>query len=359
MSNRRTDPVEVRITARFVATRPDGVPVRDAASLAELDGHRLEARPLSAYLHHPLPEVVQGGELSLLHRAGEDHLRAVTSYVASRRLQPAELQALVKDTRARWTTGLGESLVVSLRGAPATLAPDLDALELRSEQRHVPGLKVPRESPIFAAIDEGDVDRARALAAQGHVTAWDRHGSSPLKAAVVRQATDLALALIQLDPHPGARTHELIHAARMGDAAVVRALLAAGVRPDTHDAAFGVDGPHGRFTALMAAANGATGFAGPAAAQETVGALLTAGARPSLASPDTGKTPLHWAQQAAVVRQLLAAGADPSRRDADGLTPLEHHDQQRRWSLEGAWPDAAKAAIHADIVAALQAASAP
>lgn len=122
--------------------------------------------------------------------------------------------------------------------------------------------------------------------------------------------------------HPE-RTTALERAARSGYREVVYALLAGGADPNLANAA-------GR-TPLMAASVG--GGDGP-----IVEALIRAGARVDTRDAQ-GRTALHYvvgvvpdytadkytqnSEQVAVVRSLLAAGADPNAEDNSGVSPIE------------------------------------
>lgn len=102
----------------------------------------------------------------------------------------------------------------------------------------------------------------------------------------------------------------LILAASRGDAAVLRAVLAAGASVNASD--------HSGTTAIAAAA--------AAGSLTCVELLLSAGADPQL--PDSaGLTPLHHAACSPipeVVIALLNAGVDAARRDRAGRTALDH-----------------------------------
>ncbi|PKO33530.1 MAG: hypothetical protein CVU34_11210 [Betaproteobacteria bacterium HGW-Betaproteobacteria-7] len=109
-------------------------------------------------------------------------------------------------------------------------------------------------------------------------------------------------------PATPAPTTEIIAAARAGDSAAVRRLLAAGSPPNTADA----DGER----PLPVAVAGAH--------VESVRLLLQAGARPD-ARGAAGRLPLGLAAaggQLSIVRQLLAAGANIDGRSANGATAL-------------------------------------
>lgn len=119
-------------------------------------------------------------------------------------------------------------------------------------------------------------------------------------------------------PATAAPTAEIIAAARAGDNAAVRRLLAAGASPHTADA-------NGERPLPVAVAGGHG---------EIVRLLLAAGARPDVRGA-SGRLPLGLAAaagQMAMVRQLLAAGANVDGRSANGATALHeairfgHHD---------------------------------
>ncbi|MGZ4811077.1 MAG: ankyrin repeat domain-containing protein [Thermoanaerobaculia bacterium] len=103
----------------------------------------------------------------------------------------------------------------------------------------------------------------------------------------------------------------LVGAARTGDVAMVRQLLARGADPNAPD---GVND----WTPLLHAIHKAQ----PA----TIAALLDGGADVNRASP-SGETPLMMAAgygYSGIVKMLLSRGADPSRRDHHGETALDY-----------------------------------
>lgn len=160
---------------------------------------------------------------------------------------------------------------------------------------------------LFAAIEAGDVDAARALvtADPSLASARDDDGVSALMRARYRSDRGLIEAILAAGPELDA-----FEAAALGDLDRLAVLLAGGADADAVTA----DG----FTALHFAAF----FGKPEAARLLLdrGADVDARGRGWM----TG-TPLHSAasgRHVDVVEILLAAGADPNARQSGGWTPL-------------------------------------
>jgi ankyrin repeat protein len=160
---------------------------------------------------------------------------------------------------------------------------------------------------LFAAVEAGDVDVARALvtADPALASARDDDGVSALMRARYRSDRGLIEAILAAGPELDA-----FEAAALGDLDRLAVLLAGGADADAVTA----DG----FTALHFAAF----FGKPEAARLLLdrGADVDARGRGWM----TG-TPLHSAasgRHVDVVEILLAAGADPNARQSGGWTPL-------------------------------------
>ena len=168
-----------------------------------------------------------------------------------------------------------------------------------------------------------------------------RRGSGPTGTrAVLTGIFALALAAAQA---PGEET--ILDAARAGDGAAVRALLAAGTGVDRaagdgmtalHWAA---ERGHGEVVGILLAADADVSaetrigsytplhLAARRGEAASVEALLAAGADPGTVTTNSGATPLHLAagalEGARAVEALLAAGADPNALESSaGQTPL-------------------------------------
>lgn len=116
-----------------------------------------------------------------------------------------------------------------------------------------------------------------------------------------------------------AKPPPLYDAAKRGDVAEVKSLLAAGADPNV------VNNSRNRLTPLHAAAFGSEQPALAAGFAEIVDALLSKGAAVD-PRDNAGRTPLHLAcsrGQTDVVRMLLAARANPTLRDERGLTAMD------------------------------------
>jgi len=138
------------------------------------------------------------------------------------------------------------------------------------------------------------------------------------------QLDDFVLARVMADPELAAERYNgrsLLHfAAGHGCVRVTELLLASGVDPDGLDT--------GGHTALYRVSPGRND-----AGVRVVEALARAGADVNHAGGVNRSTGLHQAARygfTSVARALLAAGADPNRRDKKGLTPLDRAKNCRR-----------------------------
>ena len=164
---------------------------------------------------------------------------------------------------------------------------------------------------LMKAAKMGDTEAVLNLVARGmDVNTNDTDGSTLLMLAIRNDNLPLVEALMKYRPNLGRRNSvgevALSLAAFGDDERLVKLLLEAGAEPDLGD-----------WKALHYAA-----FKGNAA---TVKLLLSFGAKPDVRAPSQ-QTPLMLAARndhLAVVNELLAAGANPALKDAEGHTALD------------------------------------
>ena len=164
---------------------------------------------------------------------------------------------------------------------------------------------------LFAAIKGGDKAVVEALLDRDHalVDARDEKGLSPILTALYHGKNDIATAILRRGPKL-----TLFEAAAAGDAARVREII-------------GRD--RGQANAVAPDGYSALGLAAFFRRGEVLRNLLDAGADPSRASLQGGFTPLHSAVatdaasvDVEIVRMLLDKGADPNAKSQSGSTPL-------------------------------------
>ena len=174
---------------------------------------------------------------------------------------------------------------------------------------------------LYAAAEAGQQSVATLLLAKGaDANLPGRSEVTPLAVAAFRGTPRMVAELIADGAKPDALDATgkapIVYAAARGFTAVVRTLLAAGVDAKR---AYGND-----LTALMWAAGYEDGY-GEHDALDVIALLLDAGA-PINATDNRGRTALMIAAErghAAVVKALLARGADRDVKDKTGLRALE------------------------------------
>lgn len=143
-----------------------------------------------------------------------------------------------------------------------------------------------RETPLCAAIRQGQVEKARLLLQGGaDPNRFDSDGVTPLGLAASRL-----------------------------DATLCQLLLSKGAQPDSGRLA------DGSSPLMLALRQGNSPEASATAKCSLARLLLAHGASPTIADAE-GDTPLHYAP-AALVAELLAGGADANARNNQGRTPL-------------------------------------
>lgn len=183
--------------------------------------------------------------------------------------------------------------------------------------------------PLLAAADDGDVDRVRALIAEGaDVNAADPSGDTALQAAARRGDAEIAAMLLGAGatPSPGAVRWAIMN----GHYEVLKALIHAGADPNTACAW------DGRCPLTEAVRLGDVALAR---------ALLERGADPSPEVARLARPPLHAAAEAGneeMVRLLLEHGADP-RGLWQARTPAQYARDQGQTATARILEEAAQA----------------
>lgn len=188
-------------------------------------------------------------------------------------------------------------------------------------------------TPLMAAAAAGDLDKVRALAAQGHSLNTVTEQGTPLMAAVQAGQDRVVLYLLSEGADPdlaaeGART-PLMAASANGSRRLVQLLLSAGARVNAADG-------QGYTPVMLAAEQGNL---------SVVKVLLAAGANVNVSQG--GESLLMKIVESGdllTAEMLVAAGADVNYRAPDGATALDrarainNHDLEMLLIQSGARP---------------------
>lgn len=282
--------------------------ITDATILNKLNGI-IENAELYQYLESKFEDIgFSGGSIQLSFEGS--NLYSTVSYYSERFLNDEELDSLVEETNGQMLDGYGEDpldLLLSGRHVIIELANALsDELPLSINQIDDGSKpKKPRRSPIFSAIEKGDIEKARKYLTPEHLFSIDKWEFTPLMLAIRERYTDLAIDMI----NKGANVHHVAKCsgatplsvcAMAGDVEVCKHLINLGVdinRPDVDP-----DGIHSGYTALFWSAN--RGHV------ELTKYLIESGADVNFKS-ECGDTAIKLAQDSNIVDILLKYGANP------------------------------------------------
>lgn len=185
---------------------------------------------------------------------------------------------------------------------------------------------------MVAAVQRGDLQTVENLVSKNPalVNAEDP-GTEPgelrqsvLHSAIIYRHLDVAKYLVHMGADVNSKDmvgRTPLHvASAMGQAAIVKALLEKGANPNAH--------LNGAGTPLHSAAMmyGRIDAESYKASAEVVSILISNGADINITTSDSSLTPLHVAtiwNRVAAMKLLLAAGADISVKDSNGMTALD------------------------------------
>jgi ankyrin repeat protein len=164
---------------------------------------------------------------------------------------------------------------------------------------------------LECAIASGNEDIVQLLLAHGADTSFKNEaGMTPLALAADRDNIEMLQAFLDVGADPATDPEAVSRVAGLIECEPLRLLLDAGGNPD--------DGIHSAVLGLRI---------------RCVKMLLEYGANPNARTHMGGMTPLMLSREPSIIQILLAAGADPSIPDENGLTALDHARQNGRKDL--------------------------
>src|SRR5215471_9743885 len=98
----------IRITGRAEVTREDGGDVTTRSIIRELDGAASDDA-CANYLDCDLADLgITGGAVKLTYDLSEGQFWVISEYTAPKKLKPAQLKRLARNTIGQWSDGIGE-----------------------------------------------------------------------------------------------------------------------------------------------------------------------------------------------------------------------------------------------------------
>jgi hypothetical protein len=329
-SPERRSAMKIIVSGPAAAFDSDDNQITDAAELKKLDGLVAgDGELCSEFLDGELDEIgLTGGAVKIVYDPAANRLRVVSEYHCHRNLTEHELRLLANATRGQWSDGIGaggfldyaEQTGISVDPYPRESGKGNVSIEQIEDAVKTAPPK--RTSPLFKAVEAGDIDKIKKLLAKGEdINCRNKYQWTPLISAIRSRQTEAALFLIEqgadvkLQARWGPRGEPpelesaIIWSAMQGDLRVLRLLIAAGADVNTRDG----EG----MTPAMFAAN--RGFI------ELLQTLIDAGC--NLNQQDNqGRTALMLTgpDHFDILELLLKSGANPRIRNNEGRTAAEH-----------------------------------
>lgn len=239
--------------------------VTDIQAIAPLNGKQDMSANLSDYLSSDFEDLgVDGGKVELKVDSRNNSVSSIVIYDIDEPLDKDHLQQLIDETTGQLTDGYGEDpweLSISGNNYVVALVDIFSGKKIPTSVSTIESLspiKKARRSPIFAAIEKGDLEKAERYLNRSTLFNTDKWGATPLMCAITHGHTQLALEMIKLGSNVNHATEKsgdppLSIAAMVGDATIGQALIDYGANIDA--APLDPDGLHSGMTALMWAAN--------------------------------------------------------------------------------------------------------
>jgi hypothetical protein len=334
--------MKIIVSGPAAAFDSDDNPITEATELKKLDGLIAgDGAVCSDYLDGDLDEIgLTGGAVKIVYDAAANRLRVVTEYQSPRKLKKNELKALADDTQGQWSDGIGEGGFLDyaehtgISVDPYPIGGEKRTVSIEQIDDDVTTPPPKRTSPLFKAVESGDIDKIKKLLAKGEdINSRNKYNWTPLIQAIRCRQTEAALFLIEqgadvkLQARWGPRSEPEVEsairwAAMQGDLAVLRQLIAAGANVDTRDG-------QGMTPAMFAANRGYI---------DLLQALIDAGGNLNLQN-NLGWTAVMYADPTRldIVELLLNHGADPKVCNEEGRTAAEAALFQAQGASRAAW----------------------
>lgn len=239
--------------------------VTDMHLLAALDGKRDQRTNLSDFLSPMFEDLgLEGGQVELRANQTEPFLSSVIIYDVPQPMAIQDLNLLIQETTDQLTDGYGESpWVIQEKGQEF----DVSVINLSSNHRlpisvstiqSTSLLKRAIRSPVFSAIEKGNLEKAKKHLDKPTLHSVDKWEATPLMYAIRYGYKELALEMIKLGSnvnHLASKSGAtpLSVAAMNGNVEVGKALINYGANIDF--APIDPEGLHSEMTPLMWAAS--------------------------------------------------------------------------------------------------------
>ncbi len=246
-------------------TNAEELVIDDMQILSLISGKEDKNANLSDYLSTLFEDIgVSGGQVKLQLEPDNNVLSSIITYDVEEPLSRVDLEQLIEETTGQLTDGYGEMPWEISDNGQLFYAQLIDLFSGKKYPTSVSTLqdlsfiKKARRSPIFSAIEKGDIVKAKKYLDKSHLFSTDKWDATPLMCAIGNGQTELAIEMIERGSNVNHLAEKsgstpLSIAVMAGNIEVTKALIEYGV--NVNEAPKDPDGAHSGMTALMWAAN--------------------------------------------------------------------------------------------------------